>query len=363
MNRFESISKPLTWFTALLLTAFVAGCGGSDGAPASSAKAITAYSLAGTAGTIDEAAKTISVSKPSGTAATALVATFTTTGASVKVGTTVQVSGTTPNDFTSPAVYTVTAADGTSVTYTVTVTVAAVAGQVVCTGAPNCVDLATAANYVIFGTSGITNVPTSAVTGNLGTAAAASTITGFVKTMDASGTFSTDPQVIGKIYAFDYVSPTPSDMTTASNDVLAAYNAANAVGGGAGVGSACPGTGDFSGLAIPPGVYACGGVTIPTSFTLAGTGAATDVWVFKLTGTLGMTGGSVMTFTGTQGALPQNVFWQVAGAVSIGAGSTLQGVILGASSIDTLAGSTVNGRLLSQTAVNLNGGTTTVTQP
>lgn len=30
MNKFESITKPLTWFTALLLVAFVAGCGGSS---------------------------------------------------------------------------------------------------------------------------------------------------------------------------------------------------------------------------------------------------------------------------------------------------------------------------------------------
>jgi hypothetical protein len=169
--------------------------------------------------------------------------------------------------------------------------------------------------------------------------------------------------VTGKIYAFNYAVPTPSEMTTASNDVLAAYTAANAVGGGAGVGTACPGTGNFGGLAIAPGVYTCAGVTIPTNFTLAGTGAATDVWVFKLSGTLGMTGGAGMTFTGTQGALPQNVFWAVAGAVSIGASSTLDGVVLGASNIDTLAGSIVHGRLLSQTAVNLQGGTNVVTQP
>ena len=45
---------------------------------------------------------------PPGTDVTALVATFTTTGASVKVGSTVQVSGTTANDFTYPVVYTVT---------------------------------------------------------------------------------------------------------------------------------------------------------------------------------------------------------------------------------------------------------------
>jgi len=50
------------------------------------------------------------------------VATFATTGASVKVGTTTQVSGSTANDFTNPVTYIVTAADASTVNYTVTVT-------------------------------------------------------------------------------------------------------------------------------------------------------------------------------------------------------------------------------------------------
>jgi glycine cleavage system regulatory protein len=91
----------------------------------SSSKAITAFSLLGIAGTINEPAKTISVTVPYGTNVTALVATFTTTGANVKVGTTVQVSGSTPNDFTSPVAYIVTAADNSTATYTVTVYITA----------------------------------------------------------------------------------------------------------------------------------------------------------------------------------------------------------------------------------------------
>jgi hypothetical protein len=125
MNRFESVTKPLRWFMVLLLVAFVAGCG-DGGGNGSSAKTITAYSLAGVPGTIDETAKTIAVTMPSGTNVKALIAAFTTTGASVKVGTpaVTQVSGTTPNDFTTSKAYIVTAEDGTTATYNVTVTVA-----------------------------------------------------------------------------------------------------------------------------------------------------------------------------------------------------------------------------------------------
>ncbi|MFA6508582.1 MAG: chitobiase/beta-hexosaminidase C-terminal domain-containing protein, partial [Treponemataceae bacterium] len=92
----------------------------------SSAKALTAFSFASPAatGVITEASHTVAVSVPYGTNVTALVATFDTTGASVMVGATTQVSGTTPNNFTSPVTYRVTAGDTSYQDYTVTVTVA-----------------------------------------------------------------------------------------------------------------------------------------------------------------------------------------------------------------------------------------------
>ena len=126
--------NPLMWFMALLLSVFMVGCGGAGGAStlgSAQAKAITAYSLAWTTGTPGTATGTISgtaiaVTVPFGTIKTAMIATFTTTGASVKVGTpaVTQMSGTTVNSFASPVTYTVTAADGSTTTYIVTVTVA-----------------------------------------------------------------------------------------------------------------------------------------------------------------------------------------------------------------------------------------------
>lgn len=86
-------------------------------------KAITAFSLDELAGTINEAEKIIAVSAPAGTDVTAMIATFTTTGVSVKVGSTFQASGQTANNFTDPVVYTVAAADTTTQDYIVTVTV------------------------------------------------------------------------------------------------------------------------------------------------------------------------------------------------------------------------------------------------
>ena len=101
-----------------MLIMVITGCsgGGSDSIsePSSSAKAITAFTLNGVVGTINETDKTIAVTIPVGTDVTALVATFTTTGASVKVGSTVQISETTAHNFTSPVVYKVIAADATT---------------------------------------------------------------------------------------------------------------------------------------------------------------------------------------------------------------------------------------------------------
>ena len=110
----------------------VTGCGSSSEAPLSPAKAITAFKITSpveATGVITEAAHTIAITVPYATNTAHLVATFTTTGASVEVGTTVQKSGETANNFTSPMIYTVTADDATTQNYMVTVTVTEVVNQ------------------------------------------------------------------------------------------------------------------------------------------------------------------------------------------------------------------------------------------
>jgi Ice-binding-like len=241
-----------------------------------------------------------------------------------------------------------------------------------CTGT-GCVDLKTAVNYVILAESGITYTPpatvssTPKITGNMGVSpAAATTIAGFALNLPAGGAYSTSTLVNGAVYAPGYAPPTPSNLTTAVNDKLAAYNAAAAMataGGGlaGGVpGTACPGTGGtgaLGGMTITPGVYTCTvALDIATgNVTLSGAG----VYVFKTTATLTQAASTSVNLT--NGALPQNVFWQVAGAVSIGASAHMEGVILSASNIALVTSATVKGRLLSKTAVAMD--TNTVTQP
>jgi trimeric autotransporter adhesin len=102
---------------------------------ASNAKAITAFSFSSaissnySAGVINDCIGTISgtnisVNVPYGTNVTALIATFTTSGASVQVNSTTQTSGSTPNNFSSAVTYTVTAADSSTQNYTITISFA-----------------------------------------------------------------------------------------------------------------------------------------------------------------------------------------------------------------------------------------------
>lgn len=113
----------------VIATMSLNGCGGGsssqDDPVISSEKAITAFSIVSPhgVGTINEDLKTITVIVPYATPVTNLVATFTTTGATVKVGATLQTSGTTANDYTAPVGYEVIAENGSSISYTVTVTV------------------------------------------------------------------------------------------------------------------------------------------------------------------------------------------------------------------------------------------------
>ena len=88
-------------------------------------KEITAYSLSNVACNINQTNKTISVIMPYGTNITSLIASFTAPNATVKIGAIQQVSGSSTNNFTSPLIYIVTAVDGSTANYTVTVSVAA----------------------------------------------------------------------------------------------------------------------------------------------------------------------------------------------------------------------------------------------
>ena len=229
-------------------------------------------------------------------------------------------------------------------------------GAVLAAG-PNPVVLGAAANYVIFAKSGISTVPTSAVTGNLGVSPIDSTaITGFSLSLDPSTEFSTSSQVTGQVFAAEYSQPTPANLTTAVSDMATAYT--DAAGRAAGTNEL--GAGNIGGLTLVAGVYKWStGVTIPTNVTLSG--GPNDVWIFQIAGDLSVAAGQSIILSG--GAVPNNIFWQVAGGsgVTLGVAAHLQGIVLAETAINLGSTASVNGRLFAQTAVNLS--SNSVTQP
>ena len=169
--------------TAGLILASCGGGGGGGGGggagPIASSKAMTAFTFSTPAatGTINESAKTIALTVPAGTNVTALVATFTTTGSSVQVGSAAQVSGTTPNDFTSPVAYTVIAADSTTAQYTVTVTIASASSKAI-------------TSYSILGVAGVINETAKTIAVTLPSGTSISALTAKFTSTGASVTVS-----------------------------------------------------------------------------------------------------------------------------------------------------------------------------
>jgi hypothetical protein len=209
------------------------------------------------------------------------------------------------------------------------------------------VNLGTAGNYAILAMTGISTVPTSAITGNLGVSpAAASYITGFALTADSTNVFATSPQVTGSVYASDYAPPTPASLTAAIGDMQLAFT--DAAGRAPSVIDL--GAGSIGGSTLAAGVYQWStGLLIPTDVTLAG--SATDIWIFQIAQNLTVSSAANIVLSG--GALPQNVFWEVAGSVEIGTTAHIEGVLLCQTSIALQTGASIHGRLLAQTQISV----------
>jgi len=212
------------------------------------------------------------------------------------------------------------------------------------------VRLGSAGNFAILSKSGITDVYASAITGNVGT----SPITGAAIGLTCG-------EVTGKIYVVDAAGPLPcalndaTTLTAAIGDMQIAYLDAE---GRVAPGFVELGAGEIGGLTLAPGLYKWGtGLQISTNVTI--TGGPNDVWIFQVAGTMKQASSTRVTLAG--GAQAKNIFWQVAGAVTIGTTAHLEGVVLAKTLIAVNTGASVNGRLLAQTAVTLQ--MNAVTQP
>ena len=206
------------------------------------------------------------------------------------------------------------------------------------------VDLGSAADFVILSKSGITDVPASAIVGNIGT----SPITGAAITGLGCG------EVAGLIFTVDAAGPAcrvtcPVLLTEAVLDMESAYTDA--------AGRTLPdatelGAGNIDGMTLAPGLYKWSSpVLIPTRVTLNAKGNPNAVWIFQIAQGLTVGNGAIVTLSG--GAQARNIFWQVAGGTTLGTTANFKGIVLCKTLIAMKTGAVMSGRALAQTAVTL----------
>jgi hypothetical protein len=209
-------------------------------------------------------------------------------------------------------------------------------------GAQTPVNLGSAADFTVLSQSGITDVFKTSIGGNVGT----SPITGAAIDLTCG-------EVSGIIYTVDAAGPLPCSvtdptrLTAAVGDMQTAYNDA--------AGRVLPdqlnlGAGEIGGRTLAPGLYKwTSNVSISNDLTLAG--GPDDVWIFQVAGTLSEANATSVTLSG--GAQAKNVFWQSAGAVTIGTQSHFEGTVLSNTMVALKTKASLTGRLLAQTAVTL----------
>jgi hypothetical protein len=224
------------------------------------------------------------------------------------------------------------------------------AGCPVDNNGPNAVELEGAGSFAILSKSGITNVFESTIVGDVGT----SPITG-------AALLLTCAEVTGNVYAVDAAGPLPCSNSSASYLTLAVRDMEVAY-----VDAATRPNPDFTelnggiigGTTFSPGLYKWTS-TVVIAEDITFDGGPNDVWLMQVAGTWDLASGKKVNLTG--GALAKNIFWQTAGATTIGTYAHFEGIILAQTNIVVQTGASVNGILLAQTAVTLD--KATVTKP
>ncbi|TFD72638.1 ice-binding family protein [Cryobacterium gelidum] len=199
------------------------------------------------------------------------------------------------------------------------------------------VDLGRASTYAILATTSITNTGESSFDGDIGVSPGTS-VTGF------------PPDVVtGTIHGGDAAAAAAQvDLATAYKDAAARPASATLVG-------------DLAGRTLTSGVYrATAALAISTTLTLDGQGNPNAIFIIQVNAAFNTAASSSVILT--NGAQASRVYWQVAGAVSLGAASAFTGTIIGMAAISIGLGVSNLGRALTANgAVSV--GTVSFTNP
>jgi hypothetical protein len=222
---------------------------------------------------------------------------------------------------------------------------------------PTPVGLGSATNFAILAGSGISDVPTSSITGDVGLS----------PTTGAAITGLTCAEVTGTIYAVDAFGPgpcavnNPGLLTTARGDARTAFNTTSALPG------ATPLATDLAGQTLVAGIYSFGAsaTNLSGTVTLDAQNDPNSVWIFQASSSLITSAGSTVSFSnipsGTTAAqLACNVCWTVGSSATLNSATTFVGTILASASITLVGatGTTVTGRLFAANAAGNAGAVT-----
>ena len=200
---------------------------------------------------------------------------------------------------------------------------------------PDPVDLGLADGFAILAYTAVTNVPSSAIKGDVGLT-------------PTSGSFIdlTEGEVTGTIFTVDAAGPAGSVpsaamLTTAKGDLTIAFNdAAGRTVAPVGI------AGNLGGQTLYPSLYKSTG-TLEISagdLTLDANGNADAVWIFQIASSFNMTSDRKVFLT--NGAKAGNVYWQVGSAATFGTTTVMKGTIMAGTQVTFATGATLDGRAL-----------------
>ena len=191
---------------------------------------------------------------------------------------------------------------------------------------PDPVDLRSAASFSVVSGGAVANLGASELAGDL---AAHTSVSGFPP---------------GIVWGAVHVGDAGSDQ--ASTDVSDAYDELQARAPDLEL------SGDQIGKTFHAGIYhSSAAFALTGTMTLDGEGNADAIFIFQISAAMSPGAGSEVVLV--NGAQAGNVYWQVVGATSVGAASTLVGTILSNGAVTLGAGTNLTGRVLSFGDVSL----------
>jgi len=204
---------------------------------------------------------------------------------------------------------------------------------------PDPIVLGESERFAILAHTAITNVPGSAIKGDIGLSPTAGSFIGVTQEQVTGSTFTVDatgPE--GSIASVAMLTVAKLHLTTAYND--AAGRTLSPIGI----------SGNLGGQTLFPGLYKSTGTLEITAgdLTLDAGGNADAVWIFQVATSFNMTSGRQVFLI--NGANAANIFWQVGSMATFGTTAVMKGTVMAGTQLTFATGATLDGRALALTA-------------